>query len=425
MASNGESQMENAVGEAETKPEKEDWEIQRDHHKQLADNAFRCGGFRTAIDEYSKAIDFDPEMVVLYSNRSAAHLRNSEKSKALKDAQKCVELDPKFIKGHSRLASALHSLKRYEQAHDAYNAVLKLDAKNGPAIKGVAECAKELEAIKQQAFEFEQERRERLLTQQQKDEEEEAKELEKKKEEEKEQEKEKNQAPEDEEDDLLNDFFDEVEEVATKTDEEEVKEEKATNLIKNDRKTLGSAEQQMERLLQSNCEWRNLNPFYVLQLPVDATDDDISRRYKALSLLLHPDKNVGSDRAQLAYDHVQKAKKILDDPDRTRHTRMLIEEGIKMGQRVWKSQKAGEMLTFKEVEEREIMRLFAQVEQKRREVEQRERKFQQREQQQEDDEIEKERKSRQFDKKWRNEERVDKRIGNWRNFQQKKKKKTT
>jgi len=166
-----------------------------------------------------------------------------------------------------------------------------------------------------------------------------------------------------------------------------------------------------------------LNPFNVLQLPVEATGDDISRRYKALSLLLHPDKNGGSVRAQLAYDQVQKAKNTLNDPDRTRHTRMLIEEGMKMGQRVWKSQKAEEKMTLAEVEEREIMRLFAQVEQKRREVEQRERQFQRRERQQEDEEMEKERKSRQFDKQWRNEVRVDKRIGNWRDFQQKKKKK--
>ncbi|CAJ1953743.1 unnamed protein product [Cylindrotheca closterium] len=422
MTSNGECQTANAT-------EKEDWEIQRDYHKSLADAAFRVGAFRTAIAEYSKSIDLEKPseeveeaqkpvavsklLLVLYSNRSAAYLRNSEKSKALKDAQMCVELDPKFIKGHSRLASALHSLKRYEQAHDAYNQVLKLDATNPPAKKGAAECAKALEAIKQQAFELEQDRKERLLAQEQADEEE-SKGLEKEKDEE------KQQSPEEAEDDLLNDFFDEVEEVTTKK-EDELKADKATNFIKNDRKTLGSAKQQMDRLLQSNYEWRNLNPFYVLQLPVEATDDDISRRYKALSLLLHPDKSGGSDRAQLAYDQVQKAKNTLNDPDRTRHTRMLIEEGMKVGQRLWKTQKAGEKRTLQEVEEREIMRLFAQVEQKRKEVTQRERQFQQREQQQEDQEMEKERKSRQFDKQWRDEGRVDKRIGNWRDFQQKKK----
>jgi DnaJ family protein C protein 8 len=177
-------------------------------------------------------------------------------------------------------------------------------------------------------------------------------------------------------------------------------------------------------LLQANYEWRNLNPFYVLQLPVDASEDDISRRYKALSLLLHPDKNGGLERAQLAYDQVQKAKNTFDDPDRTKHTRMLIEEGKKQAKAAWKKSKSKQGgLTLEQLEEREVMRIFAHVEQKRREVEQRERKYEQRERQQEDDELEKERNSRKFDKQWRNETRVEGRIGNWRDFKKNKKRK--
>lgn len=72
--------------------------------------------------------------------------------------------------------------------------------------------------------------------------------------------------------------------------------------------------------------------------------------------------------------------------------------------------------SLEELKETEVMRIFAQVEQKRREVEERERKFEQRTQQQEDEEEAKERKSRQFDKSWRKEDRVDKRVGNWRDF---------
>ncbi len=69
----------------------------------------RVRAYKTAIDEYTKAISLDPEMVVLYSNRSAAYLSNSETLKALRDAQRCVELDGTIAKGHSRLAAALFS----------------------------------------------------------------------------------------------------------------------------------------------------------------------------------------------------------------------------------------------------------------------------------------------------------------------------
>jgi hypothetical protein len=95
---------------------------------------------------------------------------------------------------------------------------------------------------------------------------------------------------------------------------------------------------------------------------------------------------------------------------------------MKQGKAAWSRTKGGKSdnddneNTLEAVCDREVMRLFARVEQKRRDVEERERKYEQREQQQEDDELEKERKSRQFDKSWRKEDRVDKRIGNWREF---------
>jgi DnaJ family protein C protein 8 len=68
-----------------------------------------------------------------------------------------------------------------------------------------------------------------------------------------------------------------------------------------------------------------------------------------------------------------------------------------------------------------VQRIFAQIELKRREVEKNERKHEERERQQEEEELEKGRRERKFDKNWRDETRVDKRIGNWRDFQQKKK----
>lgn len=50
-----------------------------------------------------QAITIDPDNHVLYSNRSAAYLKSDSKSKALWDAQKCVELQPEWAKGYSRL----------------------------------------------------------------------------------------------------------------------------------------------------------------------------------------------------------------------------------------------------------------------------------------------------------------------------------
>lgn len=411
-----------ALTEAEiTEQVKEDWEIQRDHHKQQADQAFRMGGFRTAIDNYSKAIALDPEFVVAYSNRSAAYLKNSEKSKALKDAEQVVKLDPKLAKGHSRLAAALHSLRRYEQALDAYRKVLSLDPANSVAQKGLADCQGELDKIKQHHREQEeQEKKERDA----------AAELAREGEEEinKQSHNVDKEEEEEEADDLLNDFFADVEEVTKKNNKESSSETASsaknppgipTNAVKNEKQILGTSTEQMDRLLKPNFEWRNLNPYYVLQLPHTSNEDDVARRYKALSLLLHPDKNGGSERAQQAFDEVKKAKTVLMDENRAKHAQQLTEEGLKQAKAIYKQQQESSnqnKRTLEEIEEAEVMRIFAQIEQKRREVAENERKFEQRTQQQEDDEERKARQERKFDKNWRKEERVDKRVGNWRDF---------
>jgi len=357
----------------------------------------------------------------LYSNRSAAFLANSEISKALKDAQKCVELDPGFVKGHSRLAAALFALKRYDQAKDVYQRVLESDPNNAAAKQGKAACEKELDRI---AKEQQQERDEAFDATRNSQGEETP----------------KADKADEEEDDLLNGFFEEVEEVVTKRKEEVAMAmaPTATNAIRNDRETLGTTESQIERLLQNHYEWRNLNPYYVLQLAATATDEDINRRYKALSLLLHPDKNQAKlttekdrDRAQLAFDFVKKAKQVLSDADRKRYVQSLVEEGMKQGEWKWaqeqkkkKNHKNDDASSSLEaIQEREVMKIFAEVEKKRREVEDRERKYEQRERQQEDELLEKERSERKFDKQWRKEERVDKRVGNWRDFSSHKKKK--
>ena len=52
-------------------------------------------------------------------------------------------------------------------------------------------------------------------------------------------------------------------------------------------------------------------------------------------------------------------------------------------------------------------------------MERRKRKYEQRERAQEDEEVEREKNIRDHDKKWRETGRVEKRVGNWRDFQKK------
>jgi tetratricopeptide (TPR) repeat protein len=62
----------------------------------------------------------DPDNHVFYSNRSAAYMKSDSISKALKDAEKCVELAPEWSKGYSRLGAAQQALKRFQPAMDSF-----------------------------------------------------------------------------------------------------------------------------------------------------------------------------------------------------------------------------------------------------------------------------------------------------------------
>lgn len=387
----------------------EEWEVQRDAHKLQGDDAFRSGDFAEAVVQYTHALSVDPTNHLILSNRSAAELKQGNKSKALQDARACIDANPTFAKGHSRLAAALQSLGRLEPAKSAYAKVLELDASNAVAKQGLEDCTQLLRVKEQDELKRMQEELK------QKEQAEQMKEVEQKKPE--------AAGPADPEDDLLNDFFSEVENVtakkpvASKEETASSEGESRENAIREQRTDLGTAESQIERLLQPRYEWRNLNPFHVLDLHHTASSDDISRRYKALSLLLHPDKCRELERAKEAYDEVQRAKTLLDDEDKARHARQLVEQGVKKGRQEWHAN--GEKESLEEVQSKCVQKIFAQIEHKRREVQRRTQKQEQRERQQEEEELQKEKNTRTFDKQWRKEERVEKRIGNWRDFQKK------
>lgn len=398
-----------ATASSEKPPE--EWEVQRDAHKQLGDDAFRSGDYAEAVVQYTHALSVDPANHLILSNRSAAELKQGNKSKALQDARACIDSNPTFAKGHSRLAAALQSLGRLEPAKSAYAKVLELDTDNAVAKRGLEDCTrllrvKEQEDMKQmhedikqkdQAEPMKEEKQQKAYSTSNKD-----------------------SGPADPEDDLLNDFFSEVENVSAKKSTEEnvsAEEEPRENVIRVQKTDLGTAESQIERLLAPRYEWRNLNPFYVLDLHHTSSSDDISRRYKALSLLLHPDKCRELEHAKEAYDEVQRAKTLLDDEDKARHARQLVEQGVKKGRQEWHAN--GKKDSLEEVQSKCVQKIFAQIEHKRREVQRRTQKQEQRERQQEEEELQKEKNTRTFDKKWRKEERVEKRIGNWRDFQNK------
>lgn len=222
-----------------------------------------------------------------------------------------MELKSDWAKAYVRLGAAEHALGRFEGALNTYKKGLELEPSNKSLLNGIA--AAEEAAEKARLAEVERERAERQAY--------EAAEAARKK------------MVEEQSENLMEGFFSELESDAERRAEEkrekEAKERReriqSEKTKKYTEQKLGTSTEQMERLLQRNYKFKNLNPFHVLQLDIDATVEDIKFRYKKLSILTHPDKNQGVPNADEAFEAVKTAYNELLDEKTRQHATDIID----------------------------------------------------------------------------------------------------
>lgn len=89
--------------------------------KEKGNKALNDNKYDEAIAAYTEAINLEDKNHVLYSNRSAAYSKAGRYREALIDAEKTIELNPKWAKGYSRKGVAYCGLKYFEKAMEAYN----------------------------------------------------------------------------------------------------------------------------------------------------------------------------------------------------------------------------------------------------------------------------------------------------------------
>uniref|UniRef100_A0AAQ4QRC9 DnaJ homolog subfamily C member 8 n=1 Tax=Gasterosteus aculeatus aculeatus TaxID=481459 RepID=A0AAQ4QRC9_GASAC len=144
-----------------------------------------------------------------------------------------------------------------------------------------------------------------------------------------------------------------------------------------------TSKQQIERLLRPGSSYFNLNPFEVLQIDPEATDDELKKRFRALSILVHPDKNQDDQvRSQKAFEAVDKAYKLLLEPEQRKRALDVIHAGQEYVEHYVKEKKKqlkkdGKSLDmeeddpemFKQAVYKQTMKLFAELEIKRKERE--------------------------------------------------------
>lgn len=88
-----------------------------------------------------------------------------------------------------------------------------------------------------------------------------------------------------------------------------------------------TSEQQINRLLRPGATYFNLNPFEVLQIDPSMPFEELSKHYRRLSMLVHPDKNPSMpERASLAFEAINKAYKMLEDETERKKCLEVVEE---------------------------------------------------------------------------------------------------
>ncbi|XP_037036612.1 tetratricopeptide repeat protein 28 isoform X2 [Bradysia coprophila] len=102
--------------------------------------ACQNGDFNTAVLLYTDALSLDPGNHIIYSNRSAARLKQGQFSLALQDATKARELCPQWPKAYFRQGVALQCLGRYGEALASFSTGLGEDSTNKQLLAGLIEA---------------------------------------------------------------------------------------------------------------------------------------------------------------------------------------------------------------------------------------------------------------------------------------------
>jgi len=85
-------------------------------YKDLGNSNFKNEDYEGAYENYSKAIEIDPENALVLSNRSVTLSKLKRYEEALKDAQKVIELKPKWSKGYLRLGTSQYNVGKHEES---------------------------------------------------------------------------------------------------------------------------------------------------------------------------------------------------------------------------------------------------------------------------------------------------------------------
>lgn len=96
-------------------------------HIRRGDRADEEGSIDLAIEEYTKAIELEPDLAPAYSNRGTVYEELGQYKKAIEDFTKAIELNPDNAFAYCNRGIAYGTLKQYKKAIEDYTQSITID----------------------------------------------------------------------------------------------------------------------------------------------------------------------------------------------------------------------------------------------------------------------------------------------------------
>lgn len=112
-----------------------------DHYREKGNEFFKQKKYEEAAAYYTEAMKKNPNDPRVFSNRAQCHIYLGALPEGLEDADKCIELNPTFLKGYVRKAKVQFLMNNYENALVTYLEGLKCDPNNLEVLDGLRRCA--------------------------------------------------------------------------------------------------------------------------------------------------------------------------------------------------------------------------------------------------------------------------------------------
>lgn len=116
--------------------------MQADDYKKKGNDCMAAKDFDGAIECYTLGLKLEPTNHILLSNRSAAYLSVHKCDEALSDAEKCIEVNPQFVKGYGRKGAALFESKQLDESISAYKKGLEIAPGDAALQRGLEDAMK-------------------------------------------------------------------------------------------------------------------------------------------------------------------------------------------------------------------------------------------------------------------------------------------